>query len=90
MEEKTFHDWVQWKMANQSKNVVYLEYNADSEYQQNKSSLYVAGSNQRGADNLGFVQDENGLSFNGHSSHDLKGSFRKPKLLSSRQFDDNY
>lgn len=101
VDRKIFDEWVQWKMdiENNSKSrIVYNQTDFRNEYHQtNKSSLYtvptlsVLSANKCGSDNLGFVPDDNSQmnSFRSYSQH-LDGSFRKPRLLSSRKFHDNY
>lgn len=91
IDDKTFSEWVQWKIEkNDPQTGAFTDISADNAYQQKKSSLFAVVSDKKGSDNLGFIVDEKGFSFGGQSSHDSKGSFRRPKLLSTRRFDDNY
>jgi len=96
IDDKIYQDWHQWKME-QSAGFRDIDTLESSAYQKNKTNLFAAMSDaKKGSDNPGFVPDnapppDHVLSFN-NTSHSLEGkdSFRKPRLLSKRNFDDNY
>jgi len=88
IDEKTFNEWAQWK-AEESGGCRGIESTDTIVYQQN--NIFTVISDKKGADNPGFVPDtEHMFSYRYASQLEGKGSFRKPKLLSSRNFDDNY